>query len=126
MEYGRLDHNKVGQEAEESQSGAISAQEEGQHGFYILHYLIHKIRSRIKPTSNRDCIIYIIYIKNTRKCSPTQSLIRPVDNGLGFVKNQLLLSDFDRFIVDISLSKIWLKYFCYFYLKNVKFLQKRV
>ena len=103
MEYGRLDHNKAGQEAEESQSGAISAQEEGQHGFYILHYLIHKIRSRIKPTSNRDCIVYII---NTRKYSPTQSLIRPVDKGLGFVKNQLLLSDFDRFIVDISLSKI--------------------
>ena len=62
MEYGRLDHNKVGQEAEESQSGAISAEEEGQHGFYILHYLIHKIRSGIMPTSNRHCTIYIIYM----------------------------------------------------------------
>ena len=39
-----------------------SAEEKGQHGFYILQYLIHKIRPGIKPTSNRDCTIYMIFI----------------------------------------------------------------
>ena len=64
MEYGRLDHNKAGQEAEESQSGAISAEEEGQHGFYILH--LSNPQSTFKDKAHFEPRLYSIHNKHTQ------------------------------------------------------------
>ena len=61
MEYGRLDHNKVGQEAEESQSGAISAEEEGQQSTWILHFALSNPQNTFKDKAHFEPRLYNIH-----------------------------------------------------------------
>ena len=66
MEYGRLDHNKAGQEAEESQSGAISAEEKGQHGFYILQ--ISNPQNTFRDKTHFEPRLYNIHNIDNKQC----------------------------------------------------------